>query len=82
MDFSIWQIAIVLVIALLVFGPKRLPELGASLGRGMREFKDSITGKDDDDDRTERAKLEASAAAPQPDPAAEPVDGEVVENRT
>jgi sec-independent protein translocase protein TatA len=37
-----------LVIVLLVFGPKRLPEMGRSLGKGMREFKDSITGKDDD----------------------------------
>ena len=51
MDFSLWQIAIVLVIALIVFGPKRLPELGRSLGTGMREFKDSITGKSDDDER-------------------------------
>jgi len=82
MDFSIWQIAIVLVIALLVFGPKRLPELGASLGRGIREFKDSVSGKDDDEERTQRAKLEAHAAAPQPDAAEEPVEGEVVENRT
>ena len=47
-DFSPIQIIIVLVIALLVFGPKRLPEMGRSLGKGMREFKDSITGKDDD----------------------------------
>ena len=38
-----------LVIVLLVFGPKRLPEMGRSLGKGMREFKDSITGKDDDE---------------------------------
>jgi sec-independent protein translocase protein TatA len=82
MDFSIWQIAIVLVIALLVFGPKRLPELGKSLGSGMREFKDSITGKHDDDEKAERAKLEVSAAQPQPEPGAEPVEGEVVENRT
>jgi sec-independent protein translocase protein TatA len=84
MDFSIWQIAIVLVIALLVFGPKRLPELGSSLGRGMREFKDSITGnnKDDDDEKAEQAKLEMSASQPQPEPGAEPVEGEVVENRT
>ena len=37
-----------LVIVLLVFGPKRLPEMGRSLGKGMREFKDSITGKEDD----------------------------------
>ena len=43
-----WEIAILLVIVLLVFGPKRLPEMGTSLGKGMREFKDSITGKDDD----------------------------------
>ncbi len=76
MDFSIWQIAIVLVIALLVFGPKRLPELGSSLGRGMREFKESITGKDDDDD--DRAELAAASAQPQPESGAEPVEGEVV----
>ena len=43
------ELIIVLVIALVVFGPKRLPDLGRSLGTGMREFKDSITGKDDDD---------------------------------
>ncbi len=47
MDFSLWQIGIVLVVALLVFGPKRLPDLGRSLGSGMREFKDSVTGKSD-----------------------------------
>jgi sec-independent protein translocase protein TatA len=37
------EIGIVLVIALLVFGPKKLPELGRSVGGGMREFKDGIT---------------------------------------
>jgi len=47
-----WEIAILLVIVLLVFGPKRLPEMGKSLGRGMREFKNSVTGKDDDDDES------------------------------
>jgi len=83
MDFSIWQVAIVLVIALLVFGPKRLPELGSSLGRGMREFKESITGSHDDDDDEERAKLAAASAQPQPDAGAEPVEGEVVaDNRS
>jgi sec-independent protein translocase protein TatA len=79
MDFSLWQIAIVLVIALIVFGPKRLPELGKSLGSGMREFKDSITGKSDDEDdkHEEQAKLEVQASAPQPQDT-EPVEGEVV----
>jgi sec-independent protein translocase protein TatA len=47
---GVWEIAILLLVALLVFGPKRLPEMGRSLGKGMREFKDSVTGKDEDDD--------------------------------
>jgi sec-independent protein translocase protein TatA len=51
-----WEIAILLVVVLLVFGPKRLPEMGKSLGRGMREFKSSITGKDDEP-RDETAEL-------------------------
>jgi sec-independent protein translocase protein TatA len=42
------EMIIVLAIALLVVGPKKLPELGRSLGGGMREFKDSITGKSED----------------------------------
>ena len=70
------ELAIVLIIALVIFGPKRLPDLGRSLGSGMREFKDSITGKNDDDD--DRAELEVAASQPQPDPEAEPVKGEVV----
>ena len=44
------ELGIVLLIVLIVFGPKRLPGLGRQLGSGMREFKDSITGKDKDDD--------------------------------
>ncbi len=49
-----WEGAIIILIVLLVvFGPKRLPEMGRSLGRGMREFKDSVTGKDDDDEPRE-----------------------------
>ena len=43
------EIIILLVIVLVIFGPKRLPELGRGLGKGMREFKDSVTGKDDDE---------------------------------
>ena len=42
------EIVIVLIIVLIVFGPKRLPDLGRSLGRGMREFKDSVSGDDSD----------------------------------
>jgi len=44
------ELVIVLVIALIVLGPKRLPEVGRSVGRGMREFKDSISGINQDDD--------------------------------
>ena len=43
------ELIIVLVILLVIFGPKRLPGLGRSLGSGMREFKESVTGKDKDD---------------------------------
>ena len=50
---GIWEILILLLLALLIFGPKRLPEMGRSLGRGLREFKDSLGGKDDRDDRDE-----------------------------
>ncbi|MEO7197826.1 MAG: twin-arginine translocase TatA/TatE family subunit [Solirubrobacterales bacterium] len=48
-NIGVPEIAIVLIIALIVFGPKRLPELGKSLGSGMREFKSSITGEKSDD---------------------------------
>jgi sec-independent protein translocase protein TatA len=82
MDFSLWQIAIVLVIALIVFGPKRLPELGRSLGSGMREFKDSITGKNNEE-KAEQAKLEMQSSQPQPPQGADHVEGEVVtDNRS
>jgi sec-independent protein translocase protein TatA len=50
---SIWEIMIILVVLLLLFGAKRLPEMGRSLGRGMREFKDAVTGKDDERERAE-----------------------------
>jgi sec-independent protein translocase protein TatA len=42
------EIAIVLVIALIIVGPKKLPDMGRSLGSGMREFKDSVTGSKSD----------------------------------
>ena len=85
------EIAVVLVIVLIIFGPKRLPELGQSMGRGIREFKNSISGDKDTDPEETRRELQASqqAQASQPQPQAvagetsaekhaEPVEGEVV----
>jgi sec-independent protein translocase protein TatA len=61
---GVWELAILLLVALLVFGPKRLPEMGRSLGRGMREFKDSVSGKyDRDDDEDERTRDRELASA-------------------
>ena len=60
------DLIIVLVIVLLIFGPKRLPGLGRQLGQGMREFKDSITGNSKDDEAESRPEL-TSATAPSPD---------------
>jgi sec-independent protein translocase protein TatA len=54
------EIIILLLVALLVFGPKRLPEMGRSLGKGMREFKDSISGKDPDEEEQRQRELAAS----------------------
>ena len=65
------EMLIVLVIALVVFGPKRLPDLGRSLGTGMREFKDSITGKDKDDD-DEPSKIAAARAEDSDDAVSRP----------
>ena len=61
------------MILLLVFGPKRLPGLGRQLGSGMREFKDSITGKskDDDEDENPLRSLDASASATDAAPSGE-----------
>ena len=73
-DFSPIQLIIVLVIALVVLGPKRLPDAAKSLGRGLREFKRSIAG-DDDDVTVTAAKADAvveptvaPADAPPPNP--------------
>jgi sec-independent protein translocase protein TatA len=55
------ELVIVLVIALLVLGPKRLPEVGRSIGRGMREFKESISGDRQDED-DEVSRLESKEA--------------------
>jgi sec-independent protein translocase protein TatA len=64
------ELIIVLVILLVIFGPKRLPGLGRSLGSGMREFKDSISGASKDDDEDERPRLEAAPTTAAPATAA------------
>ena len=76
------ELAIIFVIVLLIFGPKRLPGLGRQLGTGMREFKESITGKDrdrdEDDDDVERpkARREVEAALGRPEGEQAPLDAE------
>jgi len=59
------ELVIVLVIALIVLGPKRLPEVGRSIGNGMREFKESLSGespRDEDDDEDAAVSRRASSA--------------------
>ncbi len=70
------EIIVVLIIALVVFGPKRLPELGSSLGRGIREFRDTVTGDKPDDDVKEIDRPKPPAAPP-----AEPAEHEVVSDK-
>jgi sec-independent protein translocase protein TatA len=54
------ELIVVLAIALIVLGPKRLPDAGRSLGRGLREFKDSVSGRE-----PETSELDAPARAPE-----------------
>jgi sec-independent protein translocase protein TatA len=54
------EIILVLIVALVVFGPKKLPDLGHSLGKGIREFKGSVTGENDEPPRAEPARVEST----------------------
>jgi sec-independent protein translocase protein TatA len=68
-----WEkLLIVLVIALIVLGPKKLPEVGRSLGRGIREFKDGVTGKEDEVPQPPAAAIQP----PPPSPAYTPPPAE------
>jgi sec-independent protein translocase protein TatA len=58
------ELGIVLLIVLLIFGPKRLPGLGKQLGSGMREFKDGITGNKDEDEDERRPQITPAQAEP------------------
>jgi sec-independent protein translocase protein TatA len=64
------DLIVVLVIVLLIFGPKRLPGLGKQLGTGLREFKESITGEDKDEEQAAKPEITAASAAPTPEAAA------------
>jgi sec-independent protein translocase protein TatA len=85
MPFAWWELVLILLVLLLVFGAKRLPEMGRSLGKGMREFKESVTGMDDRDDRDDRSPTAAELPAAPSDPTpAEPdrVPAEKTERET
>lgn len=58
--FGFWEILIIMALLLLVFGARRLPEMGRSLGSGMREFKDAVTGKETDDAPRPAASIDAA----------------------
>ena len=73
------EIVVILIIALIVFGPRRLPELGRSMGKGIREFKSSLSGDKDDEDEVrelERAPRDTTVRAEEA-----PLEGEVVHER-
>jgi sec-independent protein translocase protein TatA len=57
------EVLVVLIIALVVFGPKRLPELGSSLGRGIREFRGSLSGEKPEEGEGEAKRLESPGTA-------------------
>ena len=74
------EILVVLVIALIVFGPKRLPELGRSVGKGIREFKGAVSGEDEDEEDKDLRQLQQSKAKAEAE-AVESVEGEVVSEK-
>ena len=74
------EIVVILIVALIVFGPKRLPELGRSAGKGIREFKSAVTGKDDEDEDDVR-EIETSKRDSAAHEEEAPLEGEVVHDR-
>lgn len=77
MGISWQELIVVLLIVLVLFGPKRLPEIGSSLGRGIKGFRDSMSGRDQLESSVSAAARHEAAAAGTPAP--EPVPVEVVE---
>jgi sec-independent protein translocase protein TatA len=79
------DLIVILVIVLLIFGPKRLPGLGKSLGSGIREFKDSVTGGSDDDDEEPQAQITPGTTGAAPGAVAaeqRPADPAATEHRS
>ena len=62
------DLIVVLIIVLLILGPKRLPGIGKGLGQGMREFKDGITGESTHDDDDDKPALSEARAMPESKP--------------
>ncbi len=75
------EIVVILIIALIVFGPKRLPELGRSMGKGIREFKTSLTSDKDDEDEDDVRELERAPSETAVRAEEAPLEGEVVHDR-
>lgn len=63
MRLGFGEVLVILVIALLVFGPSKLPQLGDALGKGIRNFRKAQAGMDEDDAAAEQARLPASRPA-------------------
>lgn len=61
---GVWELLIIFAVLLLLFGAKRLPEMGRSLGHGMREFKDAVTGNDEAPPKTEVPPRAPSSTKP------------------
>jgi len=70
MPIQWWELILILLVVLLLFGAKRVPEMGRSLGRGMREFKDAVSGNE---------RPASSPPAELPSASSEPVDAEAEE---
>jgi sec-independent protein translocase protein TatA len=68
-----WELLVVFAVLLLLFGARRLPEMGKSLGRGMREFKDAVTGAEVPDQTTE-LPARTTTPTPTPPPTAAPTE--------
>jgi sec-independent protein translocase protein TatA len=80
---SIWELMILLIVLLLIFGAKRLPEMGRSLGKGMREFKDSVTGVEESVTTTPTpTRVELPSAPSEPKPPTDESQAERAERET